>query len=74
MPMKACLPVAVAFAYGGAFAGDFTAKVTWETLPQFCASNVGLVTGKPRGFWIEHHGLGCRQLAPDQTGERAIAA
>ena len=40
-------------------------RVTWETLPFFCHSNLEAVEGPVRGVVVEHHGLGCAWFDPD---------
>lgn len=55
--------------------GDFTSRITWETLPSFCHSNVADVKVPVRGIVVEHHGLGCVWFNPDgQAGWRSDLA
>lgn len=54
---------------------DFTAKVTWETLPFFCESNILALKGPVRGIVVQHHGLGfiafSREPQPEWNRELA---
>ena len=58
-----CLAVVAAMAAVG---GDFTSRITWETLSSFCHSNVADVKGPVRGIVVEHHGLGCIWFKPNE--------
>ena len=39
--------------------GDFTSRITWQTLRQFAFSNAEDVKKPVRGIVVFHHGLGC---------------
>ena len=58
-----CLTVVATMAAVG---GDFTSRITWETLSSFCLSNVADVKGPVRGIVVEHHGLGCIWFKPNE--------
>ena len=55
---SANLLVGLVLSAGALVAGDFTEKVTWETLPSFCEANVLEVKKPVRGIMVFHHGLG----------------
>ena len=47
--------------------GDFTTKITWENISQFCMSNVDNVKLPVKGIIVEHHGLGCHNFRSHET-------
>ena len=48
--------------------GDFTSRITWQTLRQFAFSNAEDVKQPVRGIVVFHHGLGCAAFDADLQG------
>ena len=48
--------------------GDFTSRITWQTLGQFAFSNAPEVQKPVRGIVVFHHGLGCAAFDANLKG------
>ena len=48
--------------------GDFTSRITWQTLRQFAFSNAEDVKKPVRGIVVFHHGLGCAAFDANLQG------